>query len=166
MKCLSNRPPRCPFELHPSTKHRRSSGTAGVLLTGLETWLFVFELVFEFFDLPFVAAGPRLTGLLVAERFDSDSVSDSDALPGLKIAVRCLDLRVLDDRVSFRTTFWDKSRSDSELGLSFDSDDLVLFVVRVAVDLGGTRRLGNRLLGGEESALDSSESESLREEIF
>lgn len=158
MKCLSNRPPRCPFELHPSTRQRRSSGTAGVRLTGLEPWLFVLELVLEFFDLPFVAAGPRLTGLLVADRFDSDSESDSEALPGLKMAVKCFDFRVLDERVSFRTT----SRSDSELAFSFDSDDLLLFVVRVAVDLGGTRRLGNRLLGGDESALDSSESESLK----
>lgn len=57
-----------------------------------------------FFDLPFVTP-PRLTGLFVADRFDSDSVSDSEALPGLKIAVKCLDLRVLDDRVSLRTTF-------------------------------------------------------------
>lgn len=109
-----------------------------------------------------MAAGPRLTGLFVADRFDSDSVSDSDALPGLKMAVRCLDLRVLEERVSLRTTF--ASRSDSELALSFDSDDLVLFVVRVAVDLGGTRRFGNRLLGGDESALDSSESVSLKRE--
>lgn len=108
-----------------------------------------------------MAAGPRFTGLLLADRFDSDSVSDSDALPGLKIAVRCLDLRVLDERVSLRTTFWLASRSDSEFGFSLDSEDFVLFVVRVAVDLGGTRRFGNRLLGGDESALDSSESESL-----
>lgn len=78
------------------------------------------------------------------------------------MAVRCLDLRVLDERVSLRITFCVASRSDSELAFSLDSDDLALFVARVAVDLGGTRRLGCRLLGGDESALDSSDSESLR----
>lgn len=159
VKCLSRWPPRWPSELHPSTRQRRSSGTAGVRLTGLDTWL-ALGFVFVFFDLPLVVE-PRLTGLFVAERFDSDSVSDSDAFPGLKMAVKCLDLRVLDDRVSLRTTFWLESRSDSELSLSLDSDDLLLLVARVAVDLGGTRRLGTRLLGGDESALDSSVSESL-----
>lgn len=45
----------------------------------------MFDFDVEFFDLPFVT-GARLTGLFEIERLLSDSDSDSDALPGLKIA--------------------------------------------------------------------------------
>lgn len=71
-----------------------------------------------------VLPGARLTGLLEIERGFVPSafaaaplapvsgpsampapspLSVSEALPGLKMAVRCLDLRVLDERVSLRT---------------------------------------------------------------
>lgn len=173
VKCLSSRPPKWPLESHPSIEHLRSSGTAGVFFTGLNVLFFVFVLLF--LDLP-LDAGARFTGLFDMERLLSDSDSDSDALPGLNIArkterikfqdmtcnseqipVKCLDFLVLEDRVNFRTTFWVGlfSISDSELALSFDSDDLlawddfcVFFLFAVF------------LLGGVESALDSV-SESL-----
>lgn len=53
-----------------------------VFFVGLE-WFLTFD--FEFFDFPFVA-GALLTGLFDNERLLSASESESDALPGLKIA--------------------------------------------------------------------------------
>lgn len=72
--------------------------------------------------------------------------------------MRCLDLRVLDDRVSFRTTRAGLfSISDSEFALSFDSDDLL-----ASDDDFGVIFLGiDFLFGGDESALVSL-SESLK----
>lgn len=76
----------------------------------------------------------------------------------LCIPVRCFDFRVLDDLVNLRTTFCAGlfSMSDSELALSFDSDDLLanddFWAIFLFIDFR---------FAGVESALDSV-SESLK----
>lgn len=156
-------PPKCPIESQPSIGHRRSSGACGVIcfLVGLLALFFAFLL--KFFDFPFVA-GARFTGDLDSDRLLSASDSVSDALPGLKMAVKCFDLRVLDERVSFRTTFCAGlfSMSDSEFPLSFDSD----FDVELGC-FGGIFLfifIDFRVVAGDESALDSV-SESLVDDV-
>lgn len=81
--------------------------------------------------------------------------------------MRCFDFRVLEDRVSFRTTFVVGlfSMSDSEFALSLvvDSDDLLVadvdaFFVATAGAAAAAPFLllaTDFLVGGEESALDS-----------
>lgn len=72
--------------------------------------------------------------------------------------MRCFDFRVLDDRVSLRTTRAGLfSMSDSEFALSLDSDDLLASDDDFGVIFFGI----DFLFGGDESALDSL-SESLK----
>lgn len=78
VKCLSDEPPKWPFESQPSTGHFRSS-TTGTVFFG--TFAFSLELILELVAFPFV----RFTGLF--DGFTSASDSDgSDAFVGLKIA--------------------------------------------------------------------------------
>lgn len=126
-----------------------------MLLFVLESFL---RFAFAFLDLPLATPVAFLTGLFESDRFVAgipSSESEFDPLP-----IKCLDLRVLDERVSFRTGFLTFSVSDRSESRLLDLVGVLLFTAFLVAGF-----LAGGLESSEESPLSESlESSSLDEE--